>query len=440
MPDHRQDPTPERYQSPAQTRNGQLNSYAEPTAVGNFAFGVLRSQDDGLSWQSILPGVGDMAVQRQSLDPYLFADPVTDRVWYENSQTVTAGINSWSDDGGDSWSHSYSGGLQTDHQTVFVGPAVTSTLLDYPNVVYRCAMSGGALVHDSTMITCQRSLTGGDMWLPPGEPAYVFAPDAVSGVWPQEGGLAACSGGTGHGFASSTGRIYLPRGHCRQPWLAWSDDEGMTWTRQQVSDIGIFCSAYTIDSPGVCAHDGAAGFDAAGTLYYVFHAPDRMLYMTRSQDGGSTWDAPRVVNAPSLNGVTHAQLIAGGAGRVALAYYGTRNLPTDPVNGDYTETTWDAFLAVSLDADQAEPTFATAQLNNGGPLITGYCSPFWCPAVQDFIDLRISPRGEPWAPFIACDPTDCSNIQNGLAFGGRLANVNLWDSADMNGPYPNGTT
>ena len=29
--------------------------------------------------------------------------------------------------------------------------------------------------------------------------------------------------------------MFLPRGHCGQPWLAISDDEGMSWRTTQVS-------------------------------------------------------------------------------------------------------------------------------------------------------------------------------------------------------------
>jgi hypothetical protein len=407
--------------------------------AGNTAqLGVLRSKDQGATWDLVYPSTAGVPTHQFTLDPYLYADPATDRVWYEDLlPAVNTALNSWTDDDGASWTHAYAGGFQTDHVSVFTGKPVTSTTLGYPNIVYRCAISAGATADFSAAIVCQRSLTGGGTWLPPGEPAYTFLPGVLLQVAPSEPGpLQACSSGNGHGFTDQKGRVYLPRGHCGQPFLAWSDDEGLTWTRKQVSDLGNSCA------PAFCEHDAGVGIDSNGTLYYAWVAGDRLLYLVRSHDGGATWDAPRMIGAPGLKETTHVQLAAGGAGKVAFAYYGSTNSPGAPWTDGYEQTTWNAYMAVSYDADSDSPTFATATLNDPiHPLVRGPCGPVRCDTYHDYIDIRIGPDGAPWSPIFddctgTCDSGERLATNDAEALGGRLYDVDLWDAADPNGPYP----
>lgn len=401
--------------------------------------GVLRTRDQGATWELIYPDLEGVPTHQTTLDPYLYTDQQTDRTWAEDlSPAVNVAINSWTDNGGDSWTTGYAGGFQFDHVTVFTGPPVSGPTLGYPNVVYRCSISGGALAGASALIVCQRSRDGGLTWLPHGEPAYTFLQQFIGPIAPVETPLLQpCWSGNGHGAAAADGRIYLPRGHCGQPFLAWSDDEGLTWTRTQVSDLGVTCAP----AQGLCEHDAGFGIDAAGTLYFAWVAFDHLLYLTRSTDEGATWDTPRVVSQPDLNEVTHVQLAAGAAGKIAFVYYGSRNSPGVPWDDGYEETTWDAYMAVSYDAGSEEPTFATAQLNDlGDPLVRHQCGPVRCDGIYDYIDLRIGPDGAPWAPLVdACTGTcvgDAGEPNNdGQAAGGRLWNVDLWDAADPNGPY-----
>lgn len=409
------------------------------------AVGVLRTRDQGATWDLIYPDLEGVPTHQTTLDPYLFTDPMTDRTWAEDlSPAVNVAVNSWTDDGGESWTNGYAGGMQFDHVTVFTGPPVSSPTLGYPNIVYRCSISGGALAGASTLIVCQRSLDGGLTWLPHGEPAYTFLQQAVADVIPtvETPLLQPCWSGNGHGATDAQGRVYLPRGHCGQPFLAWSDDEGMTWTRTQVSDLGVTCAPPSGANGAICEHDAGFGIDADGTLYFAWVAFDHLLYLTRSTDEGLTWDTPRVVSAPGMNEVTHVQLAAGAAGKIALVYYATKNGPGVPWADGYEETTWDAYMAVSYDASSDDATFATVQLNDvGDPMVRHQCGPVRCDGIYDYIDLRIGPDGAPWAPLVdACTGPcveDAGELNNdGQAAGGRLWNVDLWDEADPNGPYP----
>lgn len=411
--------------------------------------GVLRTQDQGATWQLVFPDLAGTGVptHASTLDPYLFTDPMTDRTWAEDlSPAVNVAVNSWTDDGGATWTTGYAGGMQFDHVTVFTGPPAPGTppTVGYPNVVYRCSISGGALAGASALIVCQRSRDGGLTWLPHGEPAYTFLQQAIAPVLPpvETPILEPCWSGNGHGASAPDGRIYLPRGHCGQPFLAWSDDEGLTWTRTQVSDLGVTCAPADAPNGNICEHDAGFGIDSAGTLYFAWVAFDHLLYLTRSFDEGLTWDAPRVISAPGINEVTHVQLAAGAAGKIAFVYYGTMNGPGVPWSDGYEETTWDTYMAVSYDADSDEATFATVQLNDvGDPMVRHQCGPVRCDGIYDYIDIRIGPDGAPWAPLVdACtktcvgDPSEANN--DGQAAGGRLWNVDLWDEADPNGPYP----
>lgn len=400
--------------------------------------GVLRTRDQGATWELVYPNVQGVPTHQSTLDPYLYTDPETDRTWSEDlGPAINVAINSWTEDGGDTWTHSYAGGFQFDHVSVFSGPPVTSATLGYPNVVYRCSIGAGAVVSLSFAIVCQRSLDGGMTWLPHGEPAYTYLAGFLGPIAPVETPvLQPCWSGNGHGLTDAAGRVYLPRGHCGQPWLAWSDDEGMTWSRTQVSDLGVSCS------PDFCEHDAGFGIDAAGTMYYVWATYERLLHMTRSFDGGVTWDEPTLVSLPGLTETTHVQLAAGAAGRLAFVYYGTKNGPGVPWADGYEETTWDAYMAVSYDADSEEPTFATVQMNDAGdPLVRHQCGPIRCDGLYDYIDLRIGPDGAPWSPLVDACTGECVGSadeanNDAQAAAGRLWNVDLWDDTDPNGPFP----
>ncbi len=389
---------------------------------------ILRSTDQGQTWTRIVPNIAGVATHPSTADPYLYVDPTTDRIWMEDlTQAVVVAVNSWSDDGGDTWQHGYSGGFQTDHPTVFAGPAVSSPTHGYPNVVYRCAMALVVTIQASSASVCQRSLTGGSTWLPPGEPAYTHLPGSVG--WPAGG----CTGGQGHGFVAPSGRVYLPRGHCGQPFLAWSDDEGMTWTRLQVSPLGVACDpivSLRMEAPA-CADGPAVGMDAAGTLHYAWVAADRLAYVTSSQDGGATWDEPVRLSPPNMTEVSHLKMAASGGGRIAWVFYGSWNSPGAPWTGDYEDTTWNAFMGVGSGVGTDRAVFQTWQVNPVDDiLVRGPCEPLRCPGIHDFLDIRIAPDGTPWAPLAdacvaACETRQAGWTHDNKAFAGHLLGVDL---------------
>lgn len=392
---------------------------------------IARSRDEGATWQILTPNVAGQPTHPYSQDPHMYVDPTTDRLFAEDLLLVPppCGMMSISDNEGDTWAHTQSGCMVMDHVTLFSGPPVTSTTLGYPNVVYRCAISGGALAGFSTMVQCQRSIDGGRTWLPPGAPPFVFPPGAAAAA-------GGCAGGNGHGTTNSEGRVFLPRGHCGQPWLAISDDEAVTWRTVQVSDHGMRCVGA---GAGNCEHDAGVGEDPAGTLYYAWVTRDRLPVLSRSIDGGATWSEPVDAGFPGLVEATHLQMAVGGEGKVAIVYYGTTTSPGAPWTGNYNDTYWNAFLVASFDADTETPTFHVATLNDpADPLIRGECGSVRCQELFDYIDVRIGPDGTPWVALVdGCfDECELANQESRALVGRAWGGPSLWDAADPNGHFP----
>jgi hypothetical protein len=413
------------------TRKGGVFYFPAFSAFSNVAEdSVMRSADQGATWQQIKPSLAGQNTHRINFDPYLYVDPVTSRVFLDDLANVACSALSWSDDEGASWTHAAAGCMETDHQTLFAGPPRTSTTVGYPNVVYRCAINAVALAGASTMSTCQRSLTGGGSWLPPGQPAFVSQARAPP-----------CDGALGHGFVDAKGVVYLPKGYCGQPWLAMSKDEGLTWQRVQVANNGM--SKQGSAESGAESHEAGVGVDALGNVYYDWIATDRLPYLAVSRDGGSTWSPPISMAPPGVNEASLPALIAGGVGKIASVFMGSSNSPGAPFSGDYAHTTWDGYITLSFNALDRQPTFEAVSVNPASdPLGRGTCLSIRCGNVGDFLDVRISPDGSAWAAFVDTCTKTCKdegatkNDEQEGAVGRAWGGPSLWDASDPNGPYP----
>ena len=401
------------------------NVFHYPAMVGDNTqpMGVAVSRDQGTTFTRILPDVAGQPYHRSSLDPYLFIDPMTDRIFADDLLTPHCSYFSWSDDEGETWEHSYSGCLEADHQTIFGGKPVTSSPMGYPNIVYRCAINTVALGAYGFTATCMKSIDGGMTWMMTLEPAFVTEP---------ERGTDPCTGAHGHGIADHRGWIYLPKEHCDVPMLAISKDEGDSWTRVAVADIGI------------SGHDAGVGVDREGTIYYSWVADDGLPYLAFSRDEGATWSEPLMIGAPEVTNARFAELYVGGVGKAAWVYMGR----IEPINESFPQT-YGAFLGVTYDLFSDSPTFYSQTVNDpiADPFVVGQC----CGGVQDFIDVRIAPDGTPWGAFVddCLGPgVECSTREiapgveeqldtqrEGVA-GWFWGGPSLWDADDVNGPYP----
>lgn len=413
-----------------------------PTGVG-----TMRSRDGGASWDLLVPRVGPAPTHPASEDPYLYLDPATGRLFVEDLMPgLTCASLSISDDEGDTWTEAVAGCSDFDHQSYAAGPPVSSMTLGYPNIVYRCAINLVALSGGSTSSMCQKSLDGGLAWLRTGEPAFQYPALPPGPAVP----TASCAGAHGHILVDHRGWLYVPRGYCGQPWLAVSKDEGLSWSRMQVADLGL-----PTDENGTEEHEGDIGVDAEGNLYYAWVAKDRLPYLVTSSDDGATWTAPRMIGLPGVVEASLPQLAVGGVGKLAFVSMQSQDSPGPPwpecgiplcpvgtTAPSYANVTWNGVLTLSWDALDADATFWSATLDPpGDPLLRGRCGPMRCGAVYEFLDVRIGPDGTPWAALVDACPPGCTVSPTGSGDGqgvvGRLwAGASLWDDEDPNGPYP----
>ncbi len=369
---------------------------------------VARSTDKGATWEVVSPRLGPENRHPITLDPYIWVDERTNRV-YTIDLTVACSYMSYSDDKGDSWiTHPLACGRPVnDHQTLFGGPPVSSPTVGYPNILYYCW-------NDVATSSCGKSLDGGVTWHPTGEPAY-------RGVDPSNerpgflGVKGFCGGLHGHGVVGADGSVYLPRELCGQPWLAISRDEGRTWDRVLVAKL-----------PHPDGADPNVAVDKKGNVYYAWIGPKYLLYLAISRDGGKTWDRPMMVAAP---GVTEANLPAidvGAPGKIAISYMGSENSPGKPdkQGADYSRVTWNGYLTMSANVLSRNPVFYSASANTPrDPLIRGKCGPGRCGRVFDFIDVEIAPDGTPWGAFVdGCieECVDGTSSMGDKGFVGRL--------------------
>ena len=379
---------------------------------------IIASKDEGASWETVFDG------HQETADPYMFVDPDTSRI-FANDFIPPCHLLSTSDDEGKTWTQSPPAGcmFNEDHQTFFAGPAPEGgdQPQGYKNVVYLCSIGLGISAGSAGSV-CSKSLDGGTTFVPTGEPAFTDDPRH-----PGDYGVpGVCTGLNAHGFVGPDGTVYLPRGWCGQPWLAISHDEGLTWQRVQISDLGMPCCADVSGLPGgIYSHESAVVADRKGNVYYSWVAADRLPYLSISRDRGETWGKPMMIGPPGLREALLPGMTIGADGKIAVFYMGSANSPWDPktgeADGDYANERWNAYIMTTANALTEEPLFYTATLNDPAhPMWIGPCGPdpIRC-GWGDFLDIVVSPKGEPWAVAVdLCQGTDCST--SGEAVVGRL--------------------
>jgi len=388
---------------------------------------VRRSLDGALTWTDVSPKVQGKRVHQWTQDPYLYVDERTGRV-FANDLVQPCQQTSFSDDGGLTWTTSVGSCDQQDHQTIFAGPPTISEPIGYPNVVYNCAINGGALANFSTVTSCDKSLDGALTFVPTGAMPYMTAeaPRDAPGTFAIPG---LCDGATGHGFVGPDGTVYLPRGWCGQPWLALSRDEGLTWTRVQVASNGM-----QRGSNGSPEHEASVVADADGNVYYMWVAEDRLPYLSISRDRGVSFGTPMMIAPPGLDEAGLPSMAIGATGKIAMTYMGTTTSPGPPYPSaatcrpivgcgsvSYSAVKWNNYITQTADALATEPLFFTASMNDPtDPLVKGVCGPVRCAAEYDFIDVNIAPDGTAWSVFLDACPKVGACAEEGQQFVGHL--------------------
>ena len=384
-----------------QTKNGMVFYTAAGTRNE-----VLRTKNGGKTWEVVSPKLGDRNIHAITLDPYIFVDEWTNRV-FTIDLLVACSLMSFTDDLGESWTTNplACGRPVNDHQTLFAGPPATSSPIGYDNVVYYCW-------NDVATSSCGKSLDGGMTWHATGEPA--FSVGGIDGSGGQDA-TRHCGGLHGHGVVGENGTIYLPKEHCTEPWLAISKDEGRSWQRVRVAN-----------RTAIWGPDPSVAVDAKGNIYYLFLDKDRLPYVTYSRDGGETWARPLAVGMPGITEAALATIDAGAPGKIAVAYYGTDDVKGKIRKRKYTaKVKWHGYMTMTADLFSKNPTFYSGNVNNmKDPMALGACGPRRCYEAYDFIDVVVGFDGTPWAAFadsctLACQsPIDQKSGAVGRLLGG----------------------
>lgn len=366
----------------------------------------MASTDGGVTWEERNPQMGGVETHPTSFDPYVYVDPTTGRVYaMDMGPHVACNKVSWSDDEGQNWVTRDGACIPgvNDHPTIFAGPAtpLTNTAV-YPNQLYICT-------NQITDSICYQSPDGGINWFAT-EPAYVGYDATRAEVDPDNPERGAfrglCGGLHGHGHASfADGTIYLGRDWCGEVQVAVSRDGGITFENVVISDK---------PEHDPSEHDVSIGTDTEGNAYALWIGDKgRTVWFSQSFDSGATWTSPMNVTAPGVTGAKFPSLVAGDEGRVAFLYVGTEN-PYGHKIGQlregcvdrsktycyedpdaYNNSTWNAYIGMSLDAHEDAPTFAITTANDPAePLKRGACSGRCfgdSGGMYDFLDIDIDP-------------------------------------------------
>ena len=348
---------------------------------------IRASFDRGKTWRTVGAG-NDFANPPTTLDPFIFVDPTTDRI-YNDDLTLACSYLSFSDDEGESFTvNPVACGLPVnDHQSIATGKPVRSTPIGYPNIFYYCG------INQIADTSCAKSLDGGRTFLPGGI-AYV-------GINPGSENLF-CGGLAGHVVTGLKGEVYVPRLYCDVPTVAISTDEGTTFTQVKVSEV----------EGEDFQHESGIAIDSAGNAYYTWIGFDRLPRLAVSRDGGRTWDKEMVLTPPELAQGNLPAIAAFGPGQVAVSFYGSANRccyevdEQEPGARDNSQARWSTYVITSSNALAEKPTFYSTTVDpRTDPSVKRACGPGRCGNALDFLGVVVDSTGEVWSSSVdTCTP------------------------------------
>lgn len=144
---------------------------------------------------------------------------------------------------------------------------------------------------------------------------------------------------------------------------------------------------------------------------YIAYSNESAIYLASSTDHGNTWSMPvRVSNGPSTRTSVFPYINVGPKpGCVGIVWYGT----TDTANDDNAD--WNVFMAASLNANDAVPTFRQVQVSDhvihSGNISEGGTLGNANRNLLDYFQVSFDPQGQAVIAY-----TDDHNDANGFVY------------------------
>lgn len=280
-----------------------------------------------------------------TLDPILFTDRQTGRT-FSSQLGPKCSLMAFSDDDGASWTPSQGCGINSgvDHQTVGGGPFHAPLTRDpegplYPHAVYYCSQ-------DAAIAQCARSDDGG-LTFGPAVPIY---------------NLTECGGLHGHVKVAADGTVYVPNKGCNgEQAVVVSEDNGITWDVRRV--------------PGTSAGtwDPQVGVADDGTLY-IGMTNGGHPFVAVSDDKGLSWRNLTDVGlgvGPSggdIQNTAFPVVVAGDGDRAAVGFLGAEQGGNGGADDPGSPHVWYAYVAFTYDGGR---TWTTVDLDPGDPVQRG---------------------------------------------------------------------
>lgn len=351
---------------------------------------VLRSTDDGTTWEVVHSyakvdggqGVGNVPF---TLDPWLWVDPVTDRI-YVDHLTLACTTITWSDDDGETWAPELPnacGAPLTDFQKLVTGPpgpgANPLAGVLWPTVAYLCYNKPvfdltGTVPAGRFGLACAASYDGGTTWQNEAQ--------LSQRVWVAGQSIGDCAGGSWIPAVAPDGTVVV---RSQPDCMFRTRDSGLTW--EAVGQGPPFMGTIF-------------DFDDNGTLYALSAWWDAPLRVSVSRDQGETWGEPYLVQPPGTYAAAFPTLQAGGRGQLFIPLWSTDEEIATSIDADDT-TRWHAWLVHVADADTSAPAVRAVQATpDEAPMFVGNPTrgmSEWF--LGDFVTATIGPDGAGYVVF-----------------------------------------
>ncbi|MFN2626173.1 MAG: sialidase family protein [Mycobacteriales bacterium] len=308
-----------------------------------------------------------------TLDPILETDAVSGRT-FVSQLTGVCSLMAYTDDDGKSWTDVPNGcplGSAFDHQSVGTGAFVDGGALrpatGYDRAVYYCSQAGYA-------VNCGTSIDGGRSFLPATH-AWTFAD--------------GCSGLHGHIASAPDGTVYVPPDDCDgEASVVSSADNGLTWSLHHVDGTHVGSGG----DPSIAA-------DAASNVYFAWPSDigdGAVPTVSVGRGRGEQWGPPHVLGREfRINNVRFPAVVAGDAGRAAVAFLGTSTRGYSEAE-DFAGV-WRLYVAFTYDGGR---TWRTVLATPESPVQVGRICMLGvlCPNdgsrnLLDFMDATLDPQG-----------------------------------------------